>query len=401
MRILVVHNYYGSENPSGENAVVDVEIDLLRRRGHEVEVFARHSDTIRRRGVFGTLYGGLVAPWNPFAVRAIKKCVRRFRPDVVHVHNTFPLISPAIFPAIGRQAARVLTLHNYRLFCAAAVLMRDGRPCMECLQHRTTRPAVRHACYRDSHIATLPLATQIALHRQLGTWQNEVDAFIVFTEFQRETVVGAGLPSAKVHVRPNFQAGSPCVVPWSQRNNTVAYVGRLTPEKGVEHLLRAWLAWGAEAPELRVVGDGPLRGQFEALVKQSPGARVRFVGGLSLDGALGEIGSAKLLVLPSTCIEGFPLVLKEAFALGTPAAVSNLGPLPTIVRSGVNGLVFESASAASLLASVRGAWEDAGRLEQLGRSARVTYENQYTEEISYARLMQIYQIAASRLTGSP
>jgi glycosyltransferase involved in cell wall biosynthesis len=399
LRFLVVHNYYGSENPSGENAAVDVEIDLLRQRGHEVEVFARRSDTIRKRGVLGAVYGGLVTPWNPWAAKEITRSVLRLRPDIVHVHNTFPLISAAIFSAIGRRAARVLTLHNYRLFCAAAFLMRDGQPCTECIQHATAWPAVRYGCYRHSRVATLPLAAQTALHRKLGTWRHEVEAFIVFSEFQRGKVISAGLPPGKVHVRPNFQGGSPQVVPWAQRNDTVTYVGRLTPEKGAKYLLHAWLGWGDEAPELRVVGDGPLRTQLESLVRGPRDARVRFVGSVTPERALAEIALAKLLVVPSTCIEGFPLVLKEAFALGTPVAVSNVGPLPAIVRDGVNGVVFESASDTSLLRNVRYLWNDPQRLELMGRGARATFEKEYTEEIAYARLMKIYETAASGLTG--
>jgi glycosyltransferase involved in cell wall biosynthesis len=277
--------------------------------------------------------------------------------------------------------------------------MRDGQPCTECLQQATARPAVRYGCYRHSRLATLPLAAQTALHRKLGTWRHEVEAFIVFTEFQREKVISAGLPPGKVHVRPNFQGGSPQVVPWAQRNDTVTYVGRLTPEKGAAYLMQAWLGWGDEAPELCVVGDGPLRTQLESLVKGPRGARVRFLGSVTSERALAQIALAKLLVMPSTCIEGFPLVLKEAFAFGTPVAVSNVGPLPAIVRDGVNGVVFESASATSLLTNVRDLWKDPRRLEFLGRGARATFEKEYTEEIAYARLMKIYETAASGFTG--
>ena len=194
MRLLVVHNFYGSEAPSGENMVYQAEKALLKSRGHSVEEFTRHSDEIRSKGFRGQLRGALATPWSRRSARELRNHVERMRPDVVHVHNTFPLISPSIFHAIGHRAARVLTLHNYRIFCAAAIPMRHGRVCTECLDSRSVLPSLRYGCYRDSRAATVPLAAGVALHRRLGTWSNHVEAFISLTEFQRELLSWSGLP---------------------------------------------------------------------------------------------------------------------------------------------------------------------------------------------------------------
>jgi hypothetical protein len=185
LKILLAHNHYRSTTPSGEDEVFAAEQAMLLARCHLVETFTRHSDEIHRQGAWGTLKGALSTPWNPWSARTIGQIVDRFKPDVVHVHNTFPLLSPAIFHSIGKKAARVLTLHNYRTFCPNGFPMRDGVPCTECIDTRTILPAIRHGCYRGSRIATVPLAINVALHRYMGTWQSEVDAFIVFTEFQR------------------------------------------------------------------------------------------------------------------------------------------------------------------------------------------------------------------------
>ncbi len=390
VRILLLHNFYGSAAPSGENQVFEAERALLQARGHEVETFTRHNDEIRAQGAWGTVKGALATPWNPWMARAARQAVVRFEPDVVHVHNTFPLISPSIFHAVGPRAARVLTLHNYRLFCAAGIPMRNGRVCTACLDTRTPWPALRHGCYRGSRAATLPLALSVGLHRAAGTWKRQVDAFIALSEFQRQRMGEAGLPPDKVHVKPNFYPGNPAVIPWRDRQPYVVFAGRLTAEKGVTSLLRAWAAWGAAAPELRLVGDGAL---WPELALRAKGLPVRFLGQLPAAEAQAQIAAARLLVLPSEWFEGFPMVVREAFAFGTPAAVSAIGPLPSIVRAGESGVVFEPANPASLLDSVRAAWEEPDLLERLGRGARAEFEAKYTEEANYAQLLVIYEDA--------
>lgn len=396
MKILLVHNFYGSMSPSGENQVFATEKNLLLQHGHEVVEFTRHSDEIRSTGARGTLKGALATPFNPFMASAIKKQVEQFKPDVVHVHNTFPLISPSIFSAIGHRAARVLTLHNYRLLCPAAIPMRSGKVCTDCLDLRSMWPSIQHGCYRNSRIATLPLATNVALHRALGTWQHEVDAFISLTDFQRSTLIAAGLPCDKIHVKPNYFAGNPIVVPWPERGTYAVFAGRLSEEKGVAALVNAWIAWGADAPELRIIGDGPLRGELE---KAATGSPILFLGQIPAEETIRQIARAQLQLLPSECFETFGLAIVEAFAGGTPAAVSNIGPLPTIVNHGINGVVFEAANPQSLLTVVRNTWQTSGLLEQLSHGARKSFETLYTEDINYACLMEIYQAAIERNTA--
>ena len=394
VKLLVVHNFYGSEAPSGENKVFHAEKTLLRSHGHWVEEFTRRSDEIRSRGLRGKLRGAMATPWSRRSAKDLRDHVERMRPDVVHVHNTFPLISPSIFHAIGHRAARVLTLHNYRLFCAAAIPMRDGRVCTDCLDSRSVLPALRHGCYRDSRAATVPLAAGVALHRALGTWSNHVEAFISLTDFQRELISRSGLPAAKVRVKPNFYPGRPTVIPWQERESSVVFAGRLTAEKGVSNLVRAWKLWGEEAPQLEMVGDGDLRPKLEQMAAGLP---VRFLGQVAGTQAQERIARARLLVLPSECFEGFPMVIQEAFAFGTPVAVARIGPLPSIVENGEKGLVFESANPDSLLHEVQTAWKSNGLLERLARAARAEFETKYTEDANYRMLMAIYQDAiASR-----
>lgn len=394
MKVLLAHNFYGSAAPSGENQVVDIERTLLESRGHEVMAFSRHSDQIRSQGIWGAIKGAAATPWNPWSAQAIRQAVASFRPDVVHVHNTFPLISPSIFHALaGTGVARVLTLHNYRLFCPAAIPMRAGRVCTDCLDTRSVLPALQHGCYRNSRLATVPLALNVALHRGLGTWTKQVDAFIALSDFQRQRMVAGGLPSERVFVKPNFYPGNPAVVQWAQRKPYVVFAGRLTAEKGVAALVRAWQLWGADAPELRVLGDGDLRAELTDLARGLP---VRFMGQVSALAAQQQIAEAGLLVLPSECFEGFPMVVREAFAFGTPVAVSDIGPLPSIVQHGESGVVFEAGNPASLLREIRGAWTAPGVLPALGNGARAAFEAHYTEKSNYQTMIRIYQRAIER-----
>lgn len=391
MRVLLAHNFYGSTAPSGENQVFEIERALLQSHGHEVAEFTRHSDQIRGQGIWGAIKGAAATPWNPWSAQAIKQVVASFRPDVVHVHNTFPLISPSIFHALaGTGVARVLTLHNYRLFCPAAIPMRAGKVCTDCLDRRSVLPALQHGCYRNSRLATVPLALNVALQRAAGTWAHQVDAFITLSDFQRQRMVDAGLPASRVHVKPNFYPGNPAVVPWAQRKPYVVFAGRLTTEKGVTTLLRAWQSWGPDAPELRVLGDGELRGE---LAQMATGLPVRFMGQVSATEAQQQIANASLLVLPSECFEGFPMVVREAFAFGTPVAVSDLGPLPSIVQHGESGVVFEAANPTALLLELRRVWSTPGLLAALGNGARTAFEAHYTEESNYQTMMMIYQKA--------
>jgi glycosyltransferase involved in cell wall biosynthesis len=206
-------------------------------------------------------------------------------------------------------------------------------------------------------------------------------------------MIAAGLPSDKVYVKPNYFPGTPTVIPWAERGMYSVFAGRLSEEKGVVALVKAWIAWGVDAPELRIVGDGPLR---KSLQKAAIGSSIRFLGQIPLEETIKQIAYAKLLILPSEWFEGFPMVVREAFAVGTPSAVSNLGPLPTIVIDGINGIIFEAANPLSLLNTVQNTWHEPGLLKNLGDGARQSFEKLYTEEINYSQLMSIYQVAIER-----
>ncbi len=391
MRILLVHNYYGSEAPSGENLVFQAEKALLEEFGHQVWQFTRRSDDIRKLGLRGKILGASTTPWNPASSIQIRKLADKVRPDVVHVHNTFPLISPSIFHALDGVCPRVLTLHNYRSLCPAAVPMRAGQICTECIDRKSVFPAIRHKCYRNSGLATLPLAGCVSLHRWLGTWQSHVDAFIALTDFQRDILAKGGLPSDRMYVKPNYSPERPAIIPWESRQVGAVFVGRLTAEKGVKTLIKAWRIWGKSAPMLTVVGDGEQRKELE---RAAQGLPVRFTGQLPRLETQREIAKARLLVVPSEWFEGFPLVMVEALASGTPIAVSNIGALPQIVEKTSAGLVFPPKAPQLLYDTIKKSWKQDGQeLGHLALNARKAYERYYEKGANYKMLIEIYRSA--------
>jgi glycosyltransferase involved in cell wall biosynthesis len=394
MRVLLIHNFYGSENPSGENVAFLAERELLERRGIEVIRFETSSDEIRAKGASGLIAGGLSTPYNFKSAAQIRKLALKTKPDIVHVHNTFPLISPSAFWGIrDLPCAVVLTLHNYRLFCAAGMPLRDGQICTLCLDKRSVIPGIRYGCYRGSRLATIPLAISIALHRQIGTWNMHVDRFIALTQYQRELVIHAGLPSGLVCVKPQFYPGTPEPIPWIARDNRVLFVGRLSPEKGVRDLLSAWKVLGRDAPNLEIVGDGPDRRVLENQIQSEGLDRVRLLGQLGFEETQNKIAHSRLLVVPSTWFEGFPMVIREAYAFGVPVAASRLGSLAELVKEDTNGFLFPANSPDQIAAVVRNAWDDQEGLEKLARGARQSFLTSYTEDANFETLMTIYEEA--------
>ncbi len=395
MKVILAHNYYGSSAPSGENMVFEAEAQLLRQRGHTVIELIRHSDEIRSQGAWGSIRGAFSTPWNPFSKREAERLIRRVAPDIFHVHNSFPLFSPSVFYAARTSGtAKVLTLHNFRTYCAAGIPMRGEKPCTDCMDNRSVRPALRHRCYRGSLAATLPIAAMIWLHRRLKTWELQIDAFIALTEFQKNILCGTGLPRERVFVKPNFYPNPPEPLPWNEREAKVIFIGRLGTEKGCHILIEAWRRWGPEAPRLEVIGDGPERLRLEEFAAGTGlSERVAFRGQLSLEEVQESLGRARLLVFPSLWFEGFPMVILEAFALGVPVAASRLGSMPCLIDEAVSGTLFEAGNADELLHKVKKAWEVPQRLGAWGAAARREFERKFTAEANYQLLIQIYEAA--------
>jgi glycosyltransferase involved in cell wall biosynthesis len=380
VRILIVHSRYLSGAASGENRVVEDEATLLKQAGHDVWVFAPEPDA---SGLVGQFREGKSAIWSGGATDAIDRIVREQGIDVVHAHNLFPTLSPAALRAAASAgAAVVVTLHNFRLMCLPANLLRDGRPCEDCVGHLPWRGVI-HRCFRGSALGSAALAGSLGLHRGIRSF-DRVTRYLAVSEFVRGKHMLAGIPADRVIVKPNF------TWPVDRRSDPGDYfvfVGRLAHEKGVDTLLSAWRVMGSSSPPLLVVGDGPDGASLRA--DAPPG--VEFQGPVPASDVPGILAHARALLVPSRWYEAAPRSIIEAYAAGVPVLASDLGALPEAIVDGVSGR--------PVAVDDPRAWAEAlGRLDdeasaQLGAGALRLWEERYSPERGLEGLESAYRDA--------
>ena len=390
--VLLVHNRYRERG--GEDAVVEAEAGLLERAGHRVLTWLRDNHEIAGGGGPGT---ALRAVWSREDRAAIGALVRRERVDVAHFHNTFPLISPAgLYGARAAGAAVVKTLHNFRLLCVNAQFLRDGRTCELCLGRAVAWPGVVHSCYRGSRGASAVVAATTGLHRAVGTWRTQVDAFIALSRFARDRFIAGGLPPERLHLGAGFVAAPPPPRE-GQPGTHLLFAGRLSEEKGVRVLLSAWRRLPVEVA-LRVIGDGPLGPEVAAAAAADP--RITWLGAVPRETVLREMAGARALVFPALSYENFPGVLAEAQAAGLPAIASRLGSTAEILDDAGSGVLVEPGDAAALAGAVQALVADPDRRASLAAAARSYYEARLTPERALDRLRAVYASALAHRHGA-
>ena len=387
MRIIVAHNFY--QQAGGEDQVYRAEVELLREFGHAVVPFEVRNDDV---AAMGKLALAAATVWNRSIASRLGEAVRTARADVVHFHNTFPLISPAAYYAARRAGAAVVqTLHNFRLMCPVALFYRDGKPCEDCLGKPIAWPGVVHGCYRGSRATTAVTAGMVAAHRAIGTWDRAVDAYVCLTHFARDKFVAGGLPVDRLHVKPNFVHPDPGVR--AGGDGSAVFVGRLSEEKGVLPLLAAWEHLSVP---LTVIGSGPLADRVAAAAARNPA--IRAVGRQTLDQIYDTVGRASVLVLPSVCYETFGRVAAEAFAVGTPVVASGHGAVADVVGSdGRLGTLFTPGDPTSLAEAVLNQLaRPAEQQRTMRQQARAEFVAKYTGAANHSMLLDVYRAAMAR-----
>jgi glycosyltransferase involved in cell wall biosynthesis len=386
MKVLILHSHY--QWSGGEDAAVDSEEQLLTTAGHSVARYDRNNEDIQRFTIPQHALLPATTLWSRKSLTEVRQVLLQDRPNVAHFHNTFPLISPAAYSACRNAGIPVVqTLHNYRLLCPTATFFREGKPCELCLGRKVPWPGVLHACYRDSRAATGVVAAMLMVHRALGTWTEMVDVYIALSEFSRSKFIEGGLPAAKIVVKPNFVDPDPGTA--REPTDYALFVGRLSREKGLGILLAAWKQIGDRIP-LLVLGDGPLRGEFEAQVNSLGLSQVRFGGGVDRETVLAAMRRARFLVVPSECYENFPTIIVEAFACGIPIIAANLGATREMIVDQQTGLQFLPGSPEDLAAKVDWAWAHPSEMEALGQAGRAEYVAKYTGDRNLRMLTDIY-----------
>jgi glycosyltransferase involved in cell wall biosynthesis len=388
MKILLAHNFY--QQPGGEDQVFADYGWLLESHGHEVVRFSVHNDALKQTGA---LKLAAQTVWNSAMHGQMRDMVRREKPAVVHFQNTFPLISPAAYYAARAEGAAVVQeLPNYRLLCPNAQLLRDGKVCEACLGKTVPWPGVLHGCYRESRATTAVVVTMLSVHRLMGTWTAAVDAYIALTQFSRNKMIEGGLPAGKIHVKGNFINPDPTI--GAGGGGYALFVGRLSPEKGVETLLSAWelleKQGGAVVP-LKILGDGPLAPAVKSAAERLPS--VQWLGRRPLPEVLDTMGGASVLIFPSQWYEGQPKTILESLAKGTPVLASRLGAMQEMLDGGKTGVLFNPGDPADLADNVRSLMADPQRLADMRPHARAEYERLYAPERNYGQLIEIYDRA--------
>ncbi len=386
MKILLVHNHY--QQPGGEDVVFAQERQLLRSRGHRVVTYQRSNLEIENYSIFQQLSVPKRAVWASDSRREVLDLLRREKPALVHVHNTFIQVSPSIFSACQEAGVPVIqTLHNFRLLCPAATFFRHGSVCEECM--KSLWNSVRHGCYRESKSETAMAALMLAIHRRWRTWER-ITSFITLTQFGQRKFCEAGFPSDKIFVKPNFVFPDP-----GEKLNsgeTAVYVGRLSSEKGVGTLLRACRRLPTHV-SVQIIGGGPLRAKLERQARQDGLMNVTFRGRVSRAEVQTAIKNARCVVMPSECYENFPMAVVEAFACGVPVICSRLGAMQEIVKHGVTGLQFKAGDADDLSQQLEWMWDHPREASAMGKTARCEFEQNYTADANYLTLMDIYNKA--------
>jgi len=385
----VVHNRYRSSLPSGEDHVVEQETTALQSLGMSVDRFERCSDHIATMPAAQKAMVPVRLAWNRQAQGALARAIATSRPDVVHVHNVYPLIGPSVLRACG-EVPVIVTFHNYRPMCPTGELFRDGRPCSDCAGKSLPLDALRHRCYRQSALATASMIAGSVVQRRL--WQTVPSAYIFLSQVQQELLGPLGLPPERCFVKHNMV---PANVASDAREHLVAFIGRLDERKGILLLLDAWDAMSqrlSESPmRLAIAGTGPLEEQVRTWAQHRP--EVSVLGMLGRDQCAALAARASAVVVPSTYAEPFGLVVGEAMAAGTPPIAPRFGAFPELIEDGVDGLLFAPGDPAALGAAIRRVLDDPKWSQAMGRRALGTYWARFSPETNAQELAAIYRFA--------
>jgi len=386
MRVLICHNFY--QQGGGEDQVFAAETELLRKNGHDVLTHSVRNDDIELQGRLKLAAATL---WNRPAAAEVADLARKHEAQIVHFHNTFPVLSPAVYSAARNTGAAVVqTLHNYRLLCPSATFFRNGKVCEQCLGH-VPLAGVAHGCYRGSRTVSAVTAAMLTFHRALGTYANQVDAYIALTNFSRSKFLQAGFNPDQVHVKPNFLDPDPG--PGTGDGGFALFVGRLSEEKGIRPMLSAWKSAGKTTP-LKICGDGPLADVVRDSAAEN--SAVQWLGRRPLSEVIDLMGRAAVLIFPSLWYEGFPRTIVESFARGTPVIASNLGSMKELIHPGQTGALFEPGDAAQLADAALALCNNPSALSAARAHARQEFLSKYDSSRNHRMMLEIYNHAIAR-----
>jgi len=379
MKILLAHNYY--QLRGGEDSVLANEKKLLEENGNEVITYFKHNEEINTYSKIKKLDLLRSTSFSQTSYSDLIQFLKIEKPDICHVHNFLPLISPAIYSACNDLKIPVVqTLHNYRLICANGLLFRNGNVCEDCISS-SIYGSVLKKCYRNSSIQTYAIARMIDKNRQNGTWNTKVDAYFCLTEFAKKKFIAGGLPEDKLIIKPNFVEQP--IVEREDKIETpyLVFVGRLEATKGVHLLIE--IADQLPIP-IKVIGEGELR---TALERKN---NIELLGKLSNKETQYYMRNATALIFPSIWYEGMPMTILEAFANQTLVISSDLGAMQSIIHNHKNGLLFTPNSATNLIKQIKFALSQATLSSEMVSNAHQDFLIKYSKRSNYEQLITTY-----------
>lgn len=356
----------------------------MEEHGHTVEMLTLSNNDVN--SLTDKLAAAVGVVYNLKSAHMLKEKIRSYKPDVIHVHNFFPLISPAVFyVARDCQVPVVMTLHNYRLICPSSYLHYNGQVHMENVHKVFPVKAVLDKAYRNSFIETASVVLATGIHKMLGTWRNKVDRFITLTQNGADLFLNSSLKlrSEQLVVKPNF--ASDLGLGAESREDYFLFVGRLSPEKGIETLLKAS---ALQNFRLKIIGDGSLKELVEEHAAHHP--NVEYLGYQKQDRVVQELKSARALLFTSEWLETFGMTIVEAFSTGTPVIAAKIGGAAQLVEHKHNGLHYKPGDASALAEQITLLQHNHVLAAQLGKQARTSYLDSYTPEANYKMLLAIY-----------
>lgn len=392
MRILQIHNKY--QQYGGEDAVLKLEYELLLQNDNIVEQLFFDNHSIQT--VFDKLSLTYKTIYNFKSRKIVKDKIAEFKPDIIHVHNFFPLASPSVFYAAKKMNIPiVMTLHNYRLICANAELYRNHKACFDCIQKTFPLNGIKYSCYRKSKLQSLMVTLMSAFHKIKGTWKNEIDGYIALTEYSKKLLVNSSLKlePEKVFVKPNFILSKKVLTNQKTRTNRYLFVGRLIETKGIISLLEASKTYNFN---LDIIGDGPLKTLVQDYCKNN--TNISYLGFQNQEYILDKMSTCKALIFPSLKIEGFPVTIVEAFSVSTPVIAADNGPINEIIKNNENGFLYNSIT--DLIEILKKIDTNEIFIEPLYNKAKESYNNMYSQEINYQKLISIYSTVIKKVTLS-
>lgn len=382
-RVLIVHNYY--QVPGGEDSVVANEKKMLEDYGHEVFMYARHNDEIKEMGLLKKLMIPFNTIYNLKTKRDIEKIVRENNIDIVHVHNTLPLISPSVYVGAKKAGAKVVqTIHNFRLLCPAATFVKDNKICEDCI-NKSLICAIKGRCYRNSLIQTIICVLMLKINRIIGSY-DKVDNYIALTDFNKDKLKKI-IDEDKIIIKPNFiKDNSNVKIKNEDERKYFMFLGRLDKLKGIDKLIIAWKEIRDE--ELIVVGKGPEEEKIKKYINENQINNVKLLGFKEKKDVMEILAYAKALIVPSQWYEGFPMTIVEALSVGTPIITTDIGNIKDV---GEKSLGTIRTTSSNMWAKEIIDINDANKLQVKILEARRTYEEYYSEKQNYLSILNIYE----------